>query len=96
MRITPKKVIISLTMGLFAFCGTGIAAATIIPASGGWWDYGENKYTVWSNYYHGSKDHASSVKGSIYVRSNCVGPAQTSLASAPSTWFRDSSYYQFC
>ncbi|MFT4217246.1 MAG: lactococcin 972 family bacteriocin [Micropruina sp.] len=98
-----KKALV--TAGLVAgltFAGAAAASATVVSAGGGTWDYGVTNLlpsTNWSNYYHGSKKHGSSVEGDAgLVRSPCVAKNRWSYASAWDTNpFRiDHAYWRHC
>lgn len=79
-----KKVIASLAVSI-AVLGAGATSvfATTEYVGGGTWNYGTNDTTVWSNYYHGSKIHRSSVIGAYYYNSGWKSPGVWSYASAP-------------
>lgn len=67
-----------------------------VSVSGGSWSYGVSNGRVYSNYYHGSKRHYSSVinyQGDYYKGTANAG--NTSKASLPSGRGTDSSYYGF-
>ncbi|WP_368502222.1 lactococcin 972 family bacteriocin [Corynebacterium sp.] len=73
------------------------APAMAIPASGGDWVYGSNNSRVWSNYWHPSVWHASSVQGLWRGDSGCQPPHAWANSSAPGRWWAaDHSYYRFC
>ena len=89
-----------LALGLTA--GTaGTAMAVVASAGGGTWDYGIANLlpgTNWSNYYHGSRAHGSSVEGDAgLVRSPNVAAGRWSYASAwDSNPFRiDHAYWRY-
>lgn len=76
--------------------GTAIALAAQANVDGGTWSYGVNDTHVYSNYYHPTCKHGSTAEGTFTARSGCVGPGQTSYASAPKKWRGNQSYYSFC
>ncbi len=68
-RSNLKKFLIgALTASLIAIGSVGggftaVQAAVQCPNNaGGNWDYGTDGPTIWSNFYHGSRSHGSSVK----------------------------------
>jgi len=73
----------------FAIVGSGavVAFASTAHVGGGTWDYGVGGGWVWSNYYHSTKVHRSSVQGAQYVDSGWKSPKVTSYAKAPSRWY---------
>ncbi|WP_150239542.1 lactococcin 972 family bacteriocin [Nocardiopsis quinghaiensis] len=71
----------------------GAASATIVNIGGGTWDYGVGGGTVWSDYYHGSSCHSSSVSGEYYSSSGATAAGSWARASAPDTWMVDHSYW---
>ncbi|MEM5632504.1 lactococcin 972 family bacteriocin [Bacillus toyonensis] len=74
--------------------GSGATAAFAATQNvGGTWNYGTGGGSVWSNYYHGSKVHKSSVIGQYYYSSPWTNPGYTSYASAPDTAGVDESYW---
>lgn len=81
---------------------TGTAMATVVSVGGGTWDYGIMSVlpgTNWSNYYHPSRVHGSSVTGDVgLVRSVCVAGGNTSYANAyDSNPLRiDQAYWRYC
>lgn len=89
-----KKVVTSLVLS-GAILGSGITAfASTDYVGGGKWDYGTGGGKVWSNYYHGTKTHKSSVDGSSYVSSGWIGKGKTSYASSGDRWYAvDHSYW---
>ncbi|MBD5134745.1 MAG: lactococcin 972 family bacteriocin [Lachnospiraceae bacterium] len=86
-----------LKRAVSALMVAGVLATSTVPAlaanaGGGKWDYGTkvvglNKKLVYSNYYHGTKKHKSSVSiGTTYISSGWVGKGNTSYASATGSW----------
>lgn len=77
-------------------------AALAANVDGGVWDYGTrvsgiNQKTVYSNYFHPSRVHRSSVTiGTTYVDSNWVPSGQTSYASATGSWTAETHAYYDC
>lgn len=89
-----------LALGLAA--GTaGTAMAAVVSAGGGTWDYGIQNLLPgmnWSNYYHSSRAHGSSVEGDVgLVRSPNMAAGYWSYASAwDSNIFRiDRAYWRY-
>ncbi|GLZ39015.1 hypothetical protein Acsp05_26390 [Actinokineospora sp. NBRC 105648] len=77
--MNAKKVVITGLAGLaMAAAGAGIAMADTAYVGGGTWDYGTGGGRVWSNYYHGSNCHSSSVD----ARSTSI-PARPTRAAGP-------------
>ncbi|MGN6238950.1 MAG: lactococcin 972 family bacteriocin [Cellulosimicrobium cellulans] len=59
-----RKPVVAVALAVAAVAGgAGTAYATISYVGGGTWDHGVGGGTVWSDYYHGSKCHGSSVQG---------------------------------
>ncbi|MBB4071312.1 lactococcin 972 family bacteriocin [Canibacter oris] len=97
-----KKMIptVLVSVGL-VFAGAAAANAVVTyPAEGGTWDYGVDSSTIWSNYYHSTRSHGSSVRnchGSL-TRSPNVGPGHWSHATrydGCTGWFKtDQAYYR--
>ena len=89
-----KKLTLSIIAGVAAIGlslgGTSAASAqswTVNPPEGGTWSHGTAKFggttwEAWSNYYHATKTHRSSVKwsGRVLVRSANAAKGQTSKA----------------
>ncbi len=73
-------------------------AATAYPAQGGRWDYGLSGTTYFSNYWHPSANHGSSViVNGVLNRSACSAPNVTSTASRFAwPWYSRSAYYRIC
>ena len=100
-----RKVVKSLGAALLALglaAGTaGTAMAAVVSAGGGTWDYGIASLfpsTNWSNYYHVSRAHGSSVEGDEGLkRSPNVTAGRWSYASAwDSNPFRiDHAYWRY-
>ena len=101
MKEKVKKTIITL-------CLTGslviASASTVLAVSvgGGIWDYGTkvsglNQKTVWSNYYHPTRMHKSSVTiGTTAASSGWVDKGSTSYASAVGSWSDQThAYYDY-
>ncbi|MDO4718697.1 MAG: lactococcin 972 family bacteriocin [Propionibacteriaceae bacterium] len=98
-----KKALASLSLAIcLSATSAATASAVIVSAGGGTWNYGIANWLPsmnWSNYYHPSKKHGSSVTGDAgLVRSACVGKRSWAYASA---WdknpFRiDHAYWRYC
>lgn len=86
---------------LLSICATTLCAlaaivpvsATVVSASGGTWNYGVNETVVWSNYYHASKVHKSSVIGYTTHSSAWTSPKYWSYSSASKSGFTNKAYY---
>jgi lactococcin 972 family bacteriocin len=89
-----KKTITSLVLigGLLGSGATAAFAAISYPG-GGVWNYGTGGGIVWSDYYHGSKTHRSSVDGAYYYSSPWTSAGYWSIADAPDTSGVDYSYW---
>lgn len=73
--------------------GAAAAHATIEYVGGGTWDHGVNSSIVWSDYYHGSRCHGSSVQGTYYEK-DYASAGYWSIADAPSRPFvADRAWY---
>lgn len=95
--VLKKKVLSLLAAGALSVGVVGPAAAVVVDAEGGKWDYGNANGIVWSHYYHGSQCHGSSVVGNIRVNSGNTRPGVWARASAESRWWAsDKSYYRKC
>ncbi|PZR03336.1 MAG: lactococcin 972 family bacteriocin [Corynebacterium kroppenstedtii] len=80
---------------LIASVGTAMAE----PRDGGDWDHRNSGGRVWSNYWHPSVNHGSSVQGHEYVDSGCQPRGVWARAQTHSKWNpfgKDGSYYRFC
>ncbi|SDW06852.1 bacteriocin, lactococcin 972 family [Marininema mesophilum] len=65
MKIKKSVATLVLCGALFTVGATAAFAKMAYPG-GGTWNYGENSSYVYSNYYHKTKTHKSSVKGPGY------------------------------
>ncbi|WP_406486480.1 lactococcin 972 family bacteriocin [Streptomyces sp. NBC_01563] len=64
------------------FAAATPALAITVDAAGGRWSYDSGANSTWSNYYHSSQEHSSSVKsGSHIFDSGCTAKGKWSLAS---------------
>ncbi|WP_239647420.1 lactococcin 972 family bacteriocin [Nocardiopsis baichengensis] len=74
----------------------GVASAAADNVGGGAWDHGTANGRVYSNYYHGSVCHGSSVQGEYYNSSGDTRAGVTARASAPDRpWpIIDKSYWR--
>ncbi|MDK2802672.1 MAG: hypothetical protein KFW09_04770 [Oscillospiraceae bacterium] len=98
MKKSNKKILsTAMAIAMISIMAIPVLAATTNTPSGGRWDYGVNNSsggTVWSNYYHPTKTHKSSVQGSYFYSSPWQVKGTTTYASAPSRKFAvDHSYY---
>lgn len=73
---------------------TGVAAATQYP-DGGVWTYGAANGGAFSNYYHGSKYHSSTVVSRKNSRSSkgFAGAGKTSYAYIATSWGEQAAFY---
>lgn len=81
-----KRVVVTgLAAVLMAIGAAAPALATVVNVGGGTWNYGVNNNggEVWSNYYHPSLRHRSSVINGYgeYYNSGCVSSGTWSYAS---------------
>ncbi|ARU51789.1 lactococcin 972 family bacteriocin [Cellulosimicrobium cellulans] len=82
-----RKPVVAVALAVAAVAGgAGTAYATISYVGGGTWDHGVGGGTVWSDYYHGSKCHGSSVQGTYYEK-RYASAGRWSMADAPSRAF---------
>lgn len=95
------KKLFALTLASALLVGTA-ASISAENVGGGVWDYGTkisgvNKKTVYSNYFHPTKTHKSSVTiGTHYASSGWVSKCVTSYASATGGWMDTThAYYDF-
>lgn len=70
----------AMVLGMVMAAGTtGVAlAAEQFPAEGGSWQYGDNGFRAYSNYWHASKTHGSSVSAG--------NKTSTSICTARNKW----------
>ena len=73
---------------------SGVAAATQYP-DGGVWTYGAANGGAFSNYYHGSKYHSSTVVSRWSSRSDIgyASAGRTSYAYIPTSWGEQVAFY---
>ncbi|MER6250525.1 lactococcin 972 family bacteriocin [Streptomyces sp. NPDC001584] len=88
MRI---KVILAAVALVVAAATPALAAS--VKTGGGTWNYGVSGGYVWSNYYHETACHSSSVQGDYYSSSGNVGAAAWSQASATDKWSGNQSWW---
>lgn len=74
---------VPITGLLLASTATIAMADTVNPPEGGVWRYGRG----YSDYFHGSKKHGSSVQGVNFVRSPCVKAGSWSYARTDAARF---------
>lgn len=79
----PLKTLVASAVMVVATAAPALAVTKEV--GGGTWDYGATDRTVWSNYYHSSKNHGSSVLNGYNEteRSACVGRNKWSYADLP-------------
>ncbi|MEV5594274.1 lactococcin 972 family bacteriocin [Streptomyces sp. NPDC052496] len=70
------------------------ALATKVNVSGGTWDYGSKDDNVYSNYYHPTACHGSSVKGKYFASSGNTDKGLWSYASAEEAMWGNETYYR--
>jgi len=82
-RIIRKALLAIAAGAIGALAVAAPALATTVSVGGGTWQYGVT-VSNYSNYYHGSKAHRSSVDNSVagLVRSGCVSSGQWLLPLA--------------
>lgn len=92
-----RRLTIAATTGIISL-GIAIPAfATVEYPAGGVWDYGTENGIVYSDYYHPTSWHKSSVKTSSVFSSPCTAKGYWSKASANDRWWAvDYSYWSFC
>lgn len=84
MKKTMKRAAIAtLVAAGIAGGAAGVASAATVNIGGGTWTYGVGA-NVYSNYYHGSVCHGSSVQGRYYASSGNTRAGVWARASAPS------------
>lgn len=84
--------------------GSGIRPAWItgshtVNVAGGTWSYGTNSRVVYSNFYHPSRYHGSSVrtyKGLITIRSPKTAAGKWSYAQVRRSPSTNEAFYWFC
>lgn len=72
----------------------GVLASTTQHAGGGVWTHGFSNGQVFSNYYHKSKYHASSVYGTQYISSGKTKKGVTAKASDTKAWYGNKAFYK--
>ena len=98
-KLKTRIGVLMLALTLVAGGAISVCAANV---GGGVWDYGTkvsgvNEKTVYSNYYHPSKTHKSSVSiGTTAVTSGWVSAGTTSYASAKGSWNAETHAYYSC
>lgn len=94
MKTLIKKVTVAVTLlGILATAGSALAA-TQYP--GGVWTYGPDRGGAFSNYYHGSKWHSSTVVSRWNSNSSYSGkiaPNQTARARIRTSWGEKVAFY---
>ncbi|MEU3183818.1 lactococcin 972 family bacteriocin [Streptomyces sp. NPDC006923] len=70
------------------------ALATVVGVGGGTWDYGADATWTWSDYYHGSKCHGSSVQGKNYYTSGDTAAGAWANAGAPAKLSGNQAYWR--
>ncbi|HEM3467735.1 lactococcin 972 family bacteriocin [Streptococcus suis] len=87
----------------FALLGAVLTMFTVIPTvaaavqypDGGVWTYGASNGGAFSNYYHGKKEHSSTVVSRKDSRSakGSAGPGQTSKAYIKTSFGEPAAFY---
>lgn len=95
-----KKLILTIIITIILTAGFESVKAYQVNINGGTWNYGVSSRYVWSNYYHGSKSHYSTVRGSYWSRSGYTFKGRWSRASAQKApgwkvWKVNKAYYGF-
>ncbi|GGA49559.1 hypothetical protein GCM10007416_23310 [Kroppenstedtia guangzhouensis] len=78
---------------------SGAVTPFSVNVGGGTWDYGTRlvsfgtKKEVYSNYYHGTKNHGSTAQIGTQSNKSCVRPGSTSYASARGGLFDSTHAY---
>lgn len=92
-----KKFVASVVLlSMFALTAITTAYAYEVNAGGGTWNYGVGSTYVWSNYYHGWKQHDSTAVGSYTSYSGKTNSGWWSKASAKKkSVFANKSYYNY-
>lgn len=102
MKYRLKKVLSTLLLAGVLVTSTVPAMAGSANVAGGVWSYGTsiagiNKKKVYSNFFHSSNSHRSSVTiDTQYVNSGWVEKGKTSYASAIGTWGAATHAYYDC
>lgn len=94
-EIVLKKILLLsiLTIGLLGSVAT-TALAYEVNVGGGTWNYGNGKIYSWSNYYHKSKTHKSSVTvGNYTTSSGWISKNKWAKASAKKSLWSTSQFY---
>ena len=93
-RIIRKALLAIAAGAIGALAVAAPALATTVSVGGGTWQYGVT-VSNYSNYYHGSKAHRSSVDNSVagLVRSGCVSSGQWSYASEVAAASGNNAYW---
>lgn len=80
MRIRSKGLAAGVLSASLVLGGASAALATVAyPPEGGTWEYGTSSNVVYSNYYHATRSHGSSVK-------NCHGSLTRSPTVLKGAW----------
>ncbi|WP_420830320.1 lactococcin 972 family bacteriocin [Corynebacterium uropygiale] len=87
-----------ILVGVMSCCLVGAGVASAEAVAGGEWDHGNSGGRVWSNFFHPTAAHGSSVQGHQYVDSGCVAPNVWARAQSHSKYLpgADGAYYRFC
>lgn len=93
MKKLKKYLVSSCATMLCALAAIAPVSAAVVSVSGGTWNYGVDDKQVWSNYYHASKVHKSSVIGYTTHSSAWTSPKYWSYSSASKSAFTNKSYY---
>lgn len=98
MKKVKARIFAVVTM-VSLLASVGVADAAVeYPKEGGKWEYGTDGPSIWSNYYHKTRSHGSSVRNchGDLTRSPVVNPGQWSNASRGDGCKRgvDQAYYR--
>ncbi|WP_162873039.1 lactococcin 972 family bacteriocin [Austwickia chelonae] len=92
-----KKILIC-TVSAAVIASGSTAAFAYAEVDGGKWDFGHGPFDTYSNYWHPTKNHGSSVtRNGQKFDSGCASPNEWSRASVNAKWTDSvAQYYRFC
>jgi len=93
--VKKRSVKAALAAGAIIMFGATPALASV-DVGGGKWSYGVGCCTLWSNYYHTTEKHSSSVHGGPWAYSGCTATSKWSLASAEEGSYNDAYWDKGC
>lgn len=89
-----KLITLATVLSLTLTAGLSYAKAYTVNVGGGTWYYGHSGKYSYSNYYHPTRYHSSTVRvGNYYASSGTAIPRTTSYASAKSSWWHVEQFY---